>query len=482
MRLSTRSYVKGAPRQALFYLGLILIVMGLIFNKWIIEATIVPDGQIESSATVAMIAMIQAATVILGVYLAIRRPSIPTIPRELLTGLFISIISFGIFLVLAEVAARIVIPADTATSFNFRIPHPLFGWVLEPDVSYRNVLPEATVRVAYNSTGWRDVDHELEKAENVFRVLVLGDSFMEAYSVDYEDAFFRRIEKLTQASGLEVEVINLGVGGYGTLQEYLVFREVGRQYSPDIVLLGFYAANDVRNNSLELESRVAGGLKVNSRPFLVLDNSTKWKITQVDFEGAQRRFLEARSEQNSFGNKIREMSALAQGGREAFKRVMRRLQPPKGENSLSSPKQEVAMLGIHYCDEPEEYTSAWDVTRRILARLKTETDEIGSRLVVLTVPALHEVDAGAMQHRIAESRAPSAQCLETVPGYGRISSLLSELDIGMIDLLPDFRRVEREDESTLFWRSDEHWNPKGHALAAEIVASALVNDIQKATR
>ena len=71
MRLSIRSYVKGAPRQALFYLGLILIVMGLIFNKWIIEATIVPDGDIESSATVAMVAMIEAATVILGVYLAI---------------------------------------------------------------------------------------------------------------------------------------------------------------------------------------------------------------------------------------------------------------------------------------------------------------------------------------------------------------------------------------------------------------------------
>ena len=74
MKQSVQSYMRDVPQQVSLYLGFLLIIMGLAFNMWLIEPSIVPDGQIESSATVAMVAMIQAATVILGVYLAIRRP------------------------------------------------------------------------------------------------------------------------------------------------------------------------------------------------------------------------------------------------------------------------------------------------------------------------------------------------------------------------------------------------------------------------
>ena len=45
----------------------------------------------------------------------------------------------------------------------------------------------------------------------------------------------------------------MGVSGYGTASEYLWYREVGRQFHPDVVLLSFYPGNDVRNNSPTLE-------------------------------------------------------------------------------------------------------------------------------------------------------------------------------------------------------------------------------------
>ena len=68
---------------------------------------------------------------------------------------------------------------------------------------------------------------------------------------------------------------------------------------------------------------------------------------------------------------------------------------------------------------------------------------------------------------------PDKLCLEEAPGQARLSHMLTNLDIEQISLLPDFRRVMRE-ESINLYQSDQHWNPNGHALAAERVVSELI--------
>lgn len=160
------------------------------------------------------------------------------------------VVSIAISATIAETVLRYIFPLDVQTVFDHRIPHPDFGWVLEPGASFLNKIAEDTVRVTYNSEGWRDAEHSVDIDRKAFRVLVLGDSFMEGYSVELEDSFHRQLERLGRKDGIDMEVINFGVGGYGTLQEYLVFEEVGKRYNPDLVLLGFFVENDVRNNSI----------------------------------------------------------------------------------------------------------------------------------------------------------------------------------------------------------------------------------------
>jgi len=45
------------------------------------------------------------------------------------------------------------------------------------------------------------------------------------------------------------------VSSYGTAQELLNYRYYGSKYSPDMVMLAFFAGNDVRNNSKALERK-----------------------------------------------------------------------------------------------------------------------------------------------------------------------------------------------------------------------------------
>jgi hypothetical protein len=385
--------------------------------------------------------------------------------------------SLCLSLIIAEFALRSVIPLDSRRPFDFSIPHPILGWALQPNTTYLNEIPEGTVSVTYNSEGWRDLEHDVEKPYGVFRILVLGDSFMEANSIKLDDTFHRQVEELARAAGSNVEVINMGVAGYGTLQEYLVFQEIGHLYNPDLVLVGFFDENDLINNSLELASILTEeGQVTNARPFLDLNESGRWTITPVDFEGAQRSYAEHKASLEAKRNKLTEKLILLR----LLSAGIARIQVPeflKNQESQLEPvdknRQELALMGVNYCEEPAEFTRAWDATERIFAMFKEEVDAYGAKLVVFTVPAMEEVSLEYMKSVKANVAYPDKLCLEEAPGHARLSRMLTDLDIEQISLVPAFRRVMREDGINLY-QSDLHWNPKGHALAADNVVSELI--------
>jgi hypothetical protein len=66
-----------------------------------------------------------------------------------------------------------------------------------------------------------------------------------------------------------VEVLNFGVPGYGTAQQFLQLRDRVWQFSPDMVVLQFHAGNDMYNNSRALNiSSLA------EAPYFLLKNGT----------------------------------------------------------------------------------------------------------------------------------------------------------------------------------------------------------------
>ncbi len=123
--------------------------------------------------------------------------------NRILFNMTLLTLSLCLSVVITEMALHAIFVSHSGTSFQYRIPHPVFGWVLEPNASYTNRLAEAAVPVTYNSRGWRDVEHQVENPDDVFRILILGDSFMEAYSVALEESFPRQLEALVRASGVD---------------------------------------------------------------------------------------------------------------------------------------------------------------------------------------------------------------------------------------------------------------------------------------
>ncbi|MFN8655093.1 MAG: SGNH/GDSL hydrolase family protein [Candidatus Obscuribacterales bacterium] len=119
-------------------------------------------------------------------------------------------------------------------------PDKVLGFSLIPNksVTWRK---EGFSRVQINSVGMQDIERAKEKPANVFRIAVIGDSFVESLQVHRADNFLNLLEsRLNDLDGEQVqrvEVLNFGVSSYNLGQMYLQLKDQVLDYQPDLVIL-----------------------------------------------------------------------------------------------------------------------------------------------------------------------------------------------------------------------------------------------------
>ena len=372
------------------------------------------------------------------------------LPRQRLSrigyGGLLTVGSLIFSFLLAEGGLRVWKPLDPEMAVHVRrLPDRLLGWRLEPNLEMVYQREGVAVHVRTNSRGFRDIDHA--EAGRHFRVVILGDSFMEAIQGDLAMAFPRLLqEHLEQARQESVESINLGMSGFGTVQESLAFEAEGARFRPDLVLLGFYLHNDLTDNSRELEEAIRR--RPVQRPYL----DSKGGLTPPDFEQATRAYDANRRELTW------RLWGLFQSARTAA-------------NSSNRDRRDPAFVA-YSCAETPPLTRAWALTGRALDRLKAAVDGTGGALGVFSVPSQLEVDATYRAAR--EPRLSNSLCFDQPPGWNRLEDLLRSRDIPYIDLRPAFHQGEKATPGAdLYWENDDHWNTAGHELASTTVARAV---------
>lgn len=91
-----------------------------------------------------------------------------------------------------------------------------------------------------NSAGMRATrEYAPTPPAGVCRIAVYGDSFVYGTEVVNANSWTALLEGATAS----LEVLNYGVGGYGTDQAYLRFLAEGDRYAPQVVLIGFAPVN-----------------------------------------------------------------------------------------------------------------------------------------------------------------------------------------------------------------------------------------------
>ena len=123
---------------------------------------------------------------------------------------------------------------------------PELGWAPVPNASATFTGTRA-INVRNNSLGLRDVEPAPARKPTV---LVLGDSFVWGYDVEASERF----TELLRSKLPDARIVNAGVPGYGTDQEYLLLARVWSTFKPDVVVLMFCTGNDRADNSANMRN------------------------------------------------------------------------------------------------------------------------------------------------------------------------------------------------------------------------------------
>ncbi len=147
----------------------------------------------------------------------------------------------------------------------------LVGWTFNPhrrsDINgYGMRMPE-------------DISFTPEKG--VLRIALFGDSFAAGADVSYEKTWGHRLENNLIEGGLNAEVLNFGVGGYGMDQAFLRWKELGYKFSPDIVIFGFQPENVKRNMNLIRAIYMTGTGIPFSKPRFILNDKEQLELINV---------------------------------------------------------------------------------------------------------------------------------------------------------------------------------------------------------
>ena len=344
------------------------------------------------------------------------------------------------------------------------------GPVLTPLQRTRWVNEDYDVQIMTNSTGFHDVEHAIGKPQNVYRILVLGDSYIEALQVPIEQGFTQRLrhELETRLTGKRIEVINLGVSGTGPPQYYRILEQKGLAYTPDLVIMAVLPDNDFRDSLLGLSGVVF-------KPYYSIrsDGTLEYIRPNLSGLGAQYRSLLRRS---AFLHLIRK--AIISGSMERWLGNIGLLAPAGGVG-LDVVHDRIPLDWFVYVDHPPDpWPEAYRVTLRMIGESNGLAAKNGAAFLVMLLASTASVEARWEEALRSYEGAEHLQWDFQRP-YREIVHVGKEAGFETINLLEPFRADFLATGRSSSWPHDGHWNTTGHRLAAEVVAGHLVEQRER---
>ena len=367
--------------------------------------------------------------------------------NNILKNILFSIITIIIFLTLTEIVIRIfnIAPEYGSTKGMFQ-KDDLLDYRMAPNFKGTFVRQEFKIDIATNSYGLRDEEY-YGKKKNDFNILALGDSFTwGAYGTSLNQTFVKILEKkLNENSNrLHYRVINAGVPGYGTDQEFIYLKTEGAKFKPDLVMLNFFVGNDFNDNMQTNESTVKDGLLI------------------------------ANKANPGFPEKFRAFFLLHLHSYRLIER---------GIISLFSDFINKHIKGLLEYDDYEaqlflkppnkDVNNQFETTRNILDGMNLYLKSRHIKFVIVVIPLNYQVD-GALKNLFINKHFGKNQNFDMGQPQTVIREWAMQNNVTMIDLLPELSAQNSNDD--FYWKLNSHFNAKGNEVAAKIIYREALNE------
>jgi len=370
--------------------------------------------------------------------------------RDAVANVAVLCVSLGVACALGELLVRLVAPQQLIlTHPEIWQPVDTLGWAHRPDVNTTINRGEGTVRVITDRDGYRVGRGARVEARR--RILLLGDSYMEALQVEYEQSFAGLLEaRLAERLGEPVAIRNPGVSGWDPSQ-YLIEarRDIGREPF-DLVLVSVFLGNDVVPQRIE---RYPPLVPAEVHALRMPRRFTYGELIDAVFYPIND-FLAAHSHLFVF---LKQRTAVLR---------MR------------------AGLTTEYFPEDLLRSKAkapdWSVTAQILRDIRDLGAARNVPTLFFLIPAPYQTDTAAFRRALRGFRVDPAAVDLDQPNR-LLAEAMHAHGLDVLDVLADFRRAEASG-SRLYGSVDLHLSPEGHDLLERLVDPGVVAGLSRPTR
>ena len=309
------------------------------------------------------------------------------------------------------------------------------GFKVKPNL----VTDKGDILIKTNSDGLRDREYG-EKANNTFRILLLGDSFTFDVGNDLKDSYGRLLERKLNSynTNIKFEVVNAGVFGYDTIQELDLFMRLRKKYNPDLVLVQFYI-NDVSQNYENFKKKYEKSISDRIKLIRFVRGIIKLLFLQNEFQ---------------ISNSLIEVIP---------------------RNFLSKQYSDKEIIG-------------WEVTEKILLEMRNQAESQKKKIAIIIIPQwgqiflnyTYAINKSFLTSSIKDFIKFEMNNMEKY-NLNKPNEILknfgNENNVTIIDPLPEFKRLSIKNENLYLLPINEHLNRKGNQVVADIIYKELLENL-----
>ncbi|MCO6432550.1 MAG: SGNH/GDSL hydrolase family protein [Deltaproteobacteria bacterium] len=400
-------------------------------------------------------------------------------------GFKISALTFLILIISIELVLGYFYPF-TKNFWSIQLA-PKVGFTLIPgsEVWITNFFDFATIERA-NSYGFLDREPEITFTDDETRIVILGDSAVEAAQVKNNEKFSFLLEQklISLNKRRRYKVLSFGFSGTGTANTIPFYTEIARRFKPQLVILVFNG-NDFANNSPILESVRNGWhpyhpprpfYDVSGRSIKKIDVDLSWQEHRI---GASDMRVPTMAVNSALDWSLLYVWASNRLFHETRYAEMREIYAKRIEylRNLNS-EFRIKLAGWSYPEDldfdemfsaqkmPLVFEEALKLTAHSVQVLKKETAQDGAKLVMFATEYLQAGEDRSLYGRTLKHSLP----------FARLKKIADDLEVPLYN----FSRYLSEGNfqfDQLHFSHDGHWSRYGHEIAAEGMYDFIKNHI-----
>lgn len=269
-------------------------------------------------------------------------------------------------------------------------------------------------------------------------VLLLGDSFMAALQVEYEQSFAGLMERgLREALAAPVAVDNAAVVAWDSPHYLITARRLLSERRYDAAIVAVYLGNDIVPRRIDA---YAPRTMTERARFRLPRNLSRGELVESiarplndDLERRSHLFVLLKNELEVVRMRLGLSARYIPWG----------VQVENGRNQ------------------------AWDVTADILSEIEKVGTEHGTPVVFVLLPSNYQVDLQVLEYH-ARAMGYALDRLDAYQPNRLLGGRLEDRGLHVIDALPAFRAAHREGIQ-LYGKADPHFAPEGHRVLWEMM-------------